>query len=122
MLSCSQISLFFDLLLPMCSGVSEHDFVVGQRSGSYGRLMSASGDSSEDTQMARARPRLWAQLHKLKPKVGECNLCRLRDCVTCMVQTNVFVAFVTQRCVTVVNTATWKTTQQSICKTCSISL
>ena len=67
-----QISLFFDLLLPMCSDVTEEAFVSGSRSGPYGRRDGAAGDDASNTStIQQARALLWKHLHSVKLKVGK---------------------------------------------------
>lgn len=59
-----KLSLFFDVMLPMCSGVNARDFRSGARSGSYGKDI-AVGDIKT---MRQARTILWDDLHKYKIK------------------------------------------------------
>ncbi|XP_045193477.2 L-fucose kinase-like [Mercenaria mercenaria] len=59
-----KLSLFFDVMLPMCSGVNARDFRSGARSGSYGKDV-AVGDIKT---MRQARTILWDDLHKYKIK------------------------------------------------------
>lgn len=56
-----KLSLFFDVLLPMTTAVSEPDFVQGERSGTYGQPRTGGGDSKGS--MAIARKLLWKELH-----------------------------------------------------------
>ncbi|KAK7114033.1 hypothetical protein V1264_000161 [Littorina saxatilis] len=56
-----KLSLFFDVLLPMTTVVSETDFVQGERSTTYGKPAAGAGDSRDN--MAIARKMLWKELH-----------------------------------------------------------
>lgn len=65
-----QLSLFFDILLPMTTAVSEKDFVQGERSGTFGKP--GSGDSAESRlNMTMARKLLWKELHEYRLKACE---------------------------------------------------
>ncbi|XP_048253759.1 L-fucose kinase-like isoform X2 [Haliotis rufescens] len=57
-----QLSLYFDVLLPMTTGLSETDFVSGERSGTFGKPMQQESSESR-TNMALARSLLWKELH-----------------------------------------------------------
>ncbi|XP_025115275.1 L-fucose kinase-like isoform X2 [Pomacea canaliculata] len=62
-----KLSLFFDILLPMTTAVSEKDFVQGERSGTFGKP--GSGDSAESRlNMTMARKLLWKELHEYRLK------------------------------------------------------
>ena len=61
------ISLYFDILLATASDVEEKEFVVGNRSGAYGRLASLTGKRKQF--MTHARSVLWKHIHDLKLKV-----------------------------------------------------
>nr|KAG5686488.1 hypothetical protein BaRGS_018740 [Batillaria attramentaria] len=56
------LSLYFDVLLPMTSAVSETDFVQGERSGTYG-IKPGTGNGDTQSNMAVARKLLWKELH-----------------------------------------------------------
>ncbi|XP_076469815.1 L-fucose kinase-like [Babylonia areolata] len=56
-----KLSLFFDVLLPMTTAVSEADFVQGERSSFYGKPGTGAGDSKDS--MTIARRLLWKELH-----------------------------------------------------------
>ena len=66
----TQISLFFDLLLPLCSSVKESNFVSGSRSGAYGRHVEAGGDTNRSPALT-ARELLWKELQGFKSGVGK---------------------------------------------------
>ncbi|KAL4234744.1 hypothetical protein ACF0H5_006386 [Mactra antiquata] len=74
-----KLSLFFDVMLPMCSGVNARDFRSGARSGTYGKDV-AIGDIKT---MRMARNILWEDLHKYKIKA-----CMLED-GTCIYPHNI---------------------------------
>ncbi|KAK7460328.1 hypothetical protein BaRGS_00038916 [Batillaria attramentaria] len=57
-----KLSLYFDVLLPMTSAVSETDFVQGERSGTYG-IKPGTGNGDGQSNMAVARKLLWKELH-----------------------------------------------------------
>ncbi|KAJ8302778.1 hypothetical protein KUTeg_019174 [Tegillarca granosa] len=57
-----QLSLYFDVLLPMTSFVTEKDFISGERSGSYGKPMKNVTEELEN-KMKTARSILWKELH-----------------------------------------------------------
>ncbi|XP_052816143.1 L-fucose kinase-like [Mya arenaria] len=59
-----KLSLFFDVMLPMCSGVNAREFRSGARSGSYGKDVAVSDIKT----MRAARTILWEDLHKFKIK------------------------------------------------------
>ena len=65
-----QLSLFFDVMLPMCPGVNARDFRSGARRGTYGKDVAA-GDIKT---MRAARTILWDDLHKYKIKACELNI------------------------------------------------
>ncbi|ESO90992.1 hypothetical protein LOTGIDRAFT_217536 [Lottia gigantea] len=56
-----QLSLFFDLLLPMSTEISEQDFVSGARSSSFGRPSSLVNE--EAVNMRTARRLIWKELN-----------------------------------------------------------
>ncbi|XP_067651598.1 L-fucose kinase-like isoform X1 [Haliotis asinina] len=62
-----QLSLFFDVMLPMTTGLSETDFVSGERSGTFGKPMQQQSSESR-TNMALARALLWKELHGYRMK------------------------------------------------------
>ncbi|CAL1547211.1 unnamed protein product [Lymnaea stagnalis] len=62
-----KLSLFFDVLLPMTSAVSEEDFVRGNRSGPYGKPFPKHSANSRFN-MEYARQVLWNELHGFKMK------------------------------------------------------
>ncbi|XP_050398758.1 L-fucose kinase [Patella vulgata] len=55
------LSLFFDVLLPMLTDITEEDFVAGNRSASYGKPPPAVDESTAC--MRQARRILWRELH-----------------------------------------------------------
>lgn len=59
--SVCQLSLFFDVMMPMATGVTEADFVDGKwsRAGS-------SGDPETQRRMRKARSLLWKELGEYK--------------------------------------------------------
>ncbi|KAK3086211.1 hypothetical protein FSP39_015281 [Pinctada imbricata] len=57
-----QLSLFFDVVLPMATGVKEEDFIDGKLS----RQIKLSGDPEETKIRRIARTLLWKELHKFK--------------------------------------------------------
>lgn len=59
-----QLSLFFDVMLPMSSDVNEKEFVSGGRSGVKGQANDAVSDNMKT--MRSARKILWQTLHKFK--------------------------------------------------------
>ncbi|XP_052231243.1 L-fucose kinase-like isoform X2 [Dreissena polymorpha] len=59
-----RLSLFFDVMLPMCSGVKRQDFRSGARCGPYGKHV-AVGDIKT---MRAARTILWDDLNKFRIK------------------------------------------------------
>ncbi len=63
-----QLSLFFDILLTMCTDVSEEAFVTGERSGFFGSKSRVDTSNSVDIQTARAS--LWKHLSQNKLKAG----------------------------------------------------
>ena len=62
-----QLSLFFDVLLPMTSCVTEDDFVRGNRGSSFGQPVSKVEGNSRFN-MEYARQTLWNDLHGFKIK------------------------------------------------------
>ncbi|XP_059142125.1 L-fucose kinase-like [Physella acuta] len=62
-----KLSLFFDVLLPMTSAVTEEDFVRGNRSGPYGKPGTADPTNTRlNTEYARQT--LWKELHGYRMK------------------------------------------------------
>ncbi|KAK3697445.1 hypothetical protein RRG08_031209 [Elysia crispata] len=62
-----KLSLFFDVLLPMTSSVSEDDFVRGNRGSSFGQPVTKAEENSRFN-MEYARQTLWNDLHGFKIK------------------------------------------------------
>ncbi len=65
-----QLSLFFDVLLPMTTGLSESDFISGERSGTFGKPMSKENGNNR-TNMVQARKLLWKELHGYRMRTCE---------------------------------------------------
>lgn len=81
-----QLSVFFDVLLPMTTAVSEMDFIRGDRSGTYGKQGDERG-ASFCASMSSARRLLWKELHGYRLKACKiiyfiisksCNILKLR--------------------------------------------
>ncbi|XP_005105725.1 L-fucose kinase [Aplysia californica] len=62
-----KLSLFFDVLLPMTSAVSEDDFIRGNRGASFGKPATEQPPSSKFN-MEYARTMLWRDLHGFRMK------------------------------------------------------
>ncbi|KAL8582759.1 hypothetical protein ACOMHN_021871 [Nucella lapillus] len=58
-----KLSLFFDVLLPMTTAVSEADFVQGERSSMFGQPGSGAGAGDSSNGMSFVRKLLWKELH-----------------------------------------------------------
>jgi len=65
---CFQLSLFFDVLLALCVGMTEEWFI--ERG-----LLSAGGDSSDNTLMCSARRLVWRQMKGFCMKAGLFSFC-----------------------------------------------
>lgn len=57
-----QLSLFFDIMLAMCSDVEQDAFVSGTRGGPYGSAAMAAGDNDVSQTMMQARTLIWKKL------------------------------------------------------------
>lgn len=69
-LSFFQLSLFYDILLAMATGVKENDFVAGRRSGEFSTRPLAL-DAVDKTNRKMARQLLWDALSGYTMKAGE---------------------------------------------------
>ena len=65
-----QLSLFFDILLAMCEGVTEEEYISGERGTSYVKHLMSLGETEAILEPRRkARVLLWKELHGLKLRV-----------------------------------------------------
>ena len=57
-------------MLSMCHGISEEDFVSGERSDTYGVAAVGTIEAERSKLVRIARALLWKQLHQFKTKAG----------------------------------------------------
>lgn len=66
-----QLSLFFDILLSMCSDVTREAFISGERCGPYGQPVGAIISHPDLQLMTGARRMVWQLLRGCKARVGQ---------------------------------------------------